>query len=93
MKKAIILTLVGVNLTLLVSLALVSEPPKAYGQSIKGGTDYLMVTGHLRTSYDILYLVDTGKRKMVGLVVDQTSQKITPHGGRRLTVDFQAERR
>jgi len=93
MKKAIILTLVGVNLALLVSLALVSEPPKAYGQSIKGGTDYLMITGRLRQNYDIIYLVDTGKRRMAALIVDQTSKRITPHGARRLTVDFQAEHR
>ena len=93
MKRAAILGLVGLNLALLTALLLASEEPKAYGQALRGATDYVVVTGHYDTDYDALYVIDQGKRKMCYFLFDRTQKKLISSGMRKLRIDFQHEER
>ena len=93
MKKAVILGLVGLNVALLTALLLTAEPPKAYGQAIRGATDYLVITGHYDTDYDAMYIIDQGRRKMCYFLFDRTQKRLIPYGMRKLRIDFQHEDR
>lgn len=88
MKRALIIALVVVNVGLLAALMLATDPPKAYGQAVRGATDYLVVTGHYERNYDAIYMIDLAKRKLCFFLVDKTTKKIQPYSLRRLRTDF-----
>jgi hypothetical protein len=88
MKKAIIVTLVCVNVALLAAMVLVSNVPPAYGQSVRGATDYMVVTGHIQSEFDAMYVLDTGARRLVPIRMNQTTKKMEVWKGRRLVMDF-----
>ena len=90
MKRALIIALVVVNVVLLAALALATDPPKAYGQAVHGATDYLVVTGHYERNYDVIYMIDLGKRKLCYVLLDKTNRTIVPYSPRKLTNDFGA---
>jgi hypothetical protein len=92
MKRFLIIGLVVVNLVLLAALTLASDPPKAYGQSMRGATDYLVVTGRYESGYDALYVIDLAKRKMIYLLFDKTNKRMQAYTpARKLRVDFGSE--
>jgi hypothetical protein len=91
MKRAIIVGLVALNLVLLAALATSGDGSKAYGQAVRGATDYLVTTGRYQKDYDALYVIDLGKRRMCFFLLDRTSKKMTPYGARKFKFDFPAE--
>ncbi|HUT57864.1 MAG TPA: hypothetical protein VNA25_08445 [Phycisphaerae bacterium] len=88
MKKAMIVTLVCINVTLLGALVFVSEVPQARAQALRGATDYLMVTARIDSDTDALYVIDLAKRRMAGFLMDKTKKRMVAFGARRLKVDF-----
>jgi hypothetical protein len=91
MKRAIIVGLVALNLVLLAALATGGDGSKAYGQAVRGTTDYLVATGHYQKDYDALYVIDLAKRRMCYFLLDKTTKKMTPHGARKFKFDFPTE--
>ena len=88
MKKTLIVTLVCVNVVLLLALVLGTAAPKAHGQVFRGGADYLMITGHIGSNWDAVYIVDLAKRRMLSWRFDKTSKRLLPFRGRQLRSDF-----
>jgi hypothetical protein len=93
MKRAILIGLVVLNLALLAALAFSGDGSKAYGQTIRGGHDYLVSTGRFEKDYDALYVVDLSKRRMCYFLLDRTTKKMTPYGARKFRFDFPEEGR
>lgn len=88
MKRALIIGLVVVNVVLLAALLLATDPPKAYGQSVHGATDYMVVTGHYDPEYDAAFVIDLGRRKMCFFLFDKTTKRMIPYAMRKLRTDF-----
>lgn len=88
MKKALIVTLVCINALLLLALVFGPGTSTAEAQVQRGGADYIMVTGQIGTSTDAVYIVDLGKRRLLGLKYDKTNKQLLPIRGRRLRNDF-----
>jgi hypothetical protein len=89
MKKAIVITLVGINAALLVALMLGTSTPTAEAQVARGGADYLMVTGHVGKDWDAVYVLDMGARRILGWQFNKTTKRLEPYRGRSLETDFQ----
>ncbi len=93
MKKALIVALVCVNLTLLMALLFGPTTPKAHGQAFRGAADYLMITGKLATvKSDAVYVVDLAQRRLLAWKFDRTRKRLIPYQGRDLRNDFERER-
>jgi hypothetical protein len=90
MKRSLIIGLVVANVVLLAALTLTTDPPKAYGQAVRGSTDYLVTTGHFEHGYDAIYMIDLGKRKMCYFLFDRTNKRMQAYSMRKLRVDFPA---
>lgn len=94
MKKAVIVTLVGVNAALLLGLMLGVDAPKAQAQIIGARTDYLVLTGKVSKNLDAVYVIDVGKKRMIALHMDRTQKRLLPfRGARRLDKDFPQDKR
>lgn len=88
MKKVLIAALLCVNVALVSMLVAQWPLSKAHAQ-LKGGTDYIAVTGRVDQFLDVLYVLDLAKKKMVGYKFDLTSKKMmVSQSGRDLTKDF-----
>jgi len=89
-KRSIIVALVGINLFLLAALILSSySPPAAYAQRVGGAWNYIAVTCEVDESYDALYLVDLGDRRLHAFVPSQQQNgSIEYVGSRSLKGDF-----
>ena len=92
MKRVLIVTLVCVNLGLLATLMLGTATPKASAQAFRGGTDYLLMTGAIRSDYDAVYVIDLGKRRLLAWKLDRTKKSLVPNRGRDLRNDFERQR-
>lgn len=88
MKKPLIVALVCINAALLLALAIGPGTDKADAQVVRGGSDYMMVTGQIGTSWDAIYVVDLGLRRLLGLRYDRTRKQLLLIRGRRLANDF-----
>ena len=88
MKKALIVALVCVNVALLAALVLTAGASKANAQAYRGAADYLMVSGKIGTDWEAVYLLDLGRRRLLGFRFDKTSQQMLPIRGRILANDF-----
>ena len=88
MKRAMIIGLVALNLFLLAALYYAQDEPKAYGQAVRGATDYLVATNHYERDYDAMYVIDVGRRKMCYFLFDRTNKRMMPYGPRKLRIDF-----
>ena len=88
MRKAIIVTLAAVNVALLLTLLLGGVAPRAEAQVLRGGNDYLMVTGNIGTSWEAVYIADLANRRLLALRYDKTTRRLAPLGNRRLADDF-----
>ena len=88
MKRAILIGLVALNLVLLAALAFSGDGSKAYGQTERGGQDYLVTTGKFSKDYDALYVIDLSRRRMCYFLMDQTDKKLVPYGARKFKFDF-----
>ena len=92
MKKALIVVMVCVNL-LLAALLLGVTLPRAEAQTVRGASNYLVVTGKYdkdRVQYDAVYVVDLVTRKLLGMRFDKRAKRMVPLGrARELGRDFQ----
>src|ERR1035437_7025693 len=88
MKRSLIIALVVANVVLLAALPLTTDPPKAYGQAVRGATDYLITTGHFERGYDAIYMIDLQKRKMCYFLFDRTNKRMQAYAMRKLRNDF-----
>jgi hypothetical protein len=89
MKKALIVALLGVNAALLAALVLGTGTETATAQVFPSGTDYIAVTGKMAQSWDALYVIDQGRRRLRGFAIDKQQKKLTPFGNvRDLPRDF-----
>lgn len=88
MKKTVIIALVCVNVALLASLMLWATTPKANAQVLRGGADYLLMTGHIGSDWDAVYIIDMGSRRLLAWQFDKTKKRLVPIRGRQLKNDF-----
>ena len=88
MKTIVIMALLCVNVAMLAALLLGTSSPIAHAQVIGGGTDYTMVSGNSNAGYDVVYILDLNKRRLMGWRIDPTSHLLRPITGRDLRVDF-----
>jgi len=88
MKKAVIVTLVCVNAALLAALVLGAGAPKAEAQVFRGGADYLMMTGHIGTDWDAVYIIDLAQRRLAAWQFNKTRKRLVAIGVRDLKNDF-----
>lgn len=88
MKKPLIIGLVCINVLLVAALVFTAGTPRANAQVYRGGADYLMVSGHVGTDWDAVYILDLGGRKLLGLRYDKTRKQMMPIRGRELNNDF-----
>jgi len=90
MKKVAIVALVCVNAGLLVALMFGTGADKAQAQAIRGGSDYLVVTGKIQTNVDALYIIDTAKRSLTAWRFERrgTSGKLRQFRIQDLKTDF-----
>ena len=92
MKRALIVTLVCLNLALIAALVLGASTPPARAQAFRGGADYLMVTAAFSSSNDAVYVLDMAQRRLVALAYDKTAKRLLPMRGRQLERDFRQQR-
>jgi hypothetical protein len=88
MKTVLIVLLACINVALLGTLVGGTLVPKAQAQAVRGNTDYLVVTGHIESKADALYILDLAKRRLAVFRIDPTSKKMIAVGARRLKIDF-----
>jgi len=88
MKKAIIVTLVCVNMALVAALMLGASTPPAKGQVIGVGTDYLVVTGRIAKEQSAVYILDLAKQVLGAWEFDKTSKRFRAIGARSIKADF-----
>jgi hypothetical protein len=86
MKKVAVITLVCANV-LLLALVLTRTMPRAFGQTMRGGSNYLLLTGQLEADYDAVYVVDMASRRLAAWKLDRGTKKLTPFQGRNLAND------
>ena len=89
MKKKLIVLLVCLNAALLVALMVGSAVP-TQGQVVGGGADYILLTAHIGSDWDGVYVIDLAKRRMLMLYFDKTKKRLLPYRGVDLTTDFRA---
>ena len=70
MKGYLIGALIVVNLLLVFVLVFGSSPQPAQAQAFRGQTNYIMASGRITDSADILYVVDLATRRMVAIESD-----------------------
>lgn len=88
MKRILVFVLLCINFALLGALLLGALTPKATAQVTRGGSDYLMITGHVGQDWDAVYVIDLGRRRMLGWKFNQTKKRLEPLQGRLLQNDF-----
>lgn len=92
MKGALIVGLICVNLVLVAVLVFGATAPKAQAQVRGGGSDYTMVTGHVGSDWDAVYIVDLKTRRMGGWLFNKTTKRLDLYAGRDLNRDFRPSR-
>ena len=90
MKNAAIIALVCINVGLL-AWVLQSSLSPAQAQTIRGASDYLLLTGQLRDG-DAVYVVDLRTRRMASWKFDQRTKRLVQVRGRDLAIDFKKRR-
>lgn len=90
-KRALIVLLVGLNLTLAAVLILTSwEPPAAFAQAAPLGQNYALVAGEIRDGVDGIYVLDLPVRRLHVFIPnrDQNNRQLFHVGYRDLQRDF-----
>jgi len=86
MRKALIVALVCINIALLA--ALIGLNNRADAQTLRGGNDYVMVTGRIEAGFDAVYVVDLKSRRLAAWRFDRTTKRMKAYKGRTLATDF-----
>jgi hypothetical protein len=64
-KRTLVTVLVGLNLFLVVTLIFTAyEPPAARAQAIGNAGNFVMLTGEVQESTDVVYLFDLAQRNL-----------------------------
>ena len=87
MRKALIVALVCLNVVLVAALLAVNVR-RAEAQHLRGGNDFIMITGRIESSFDAVYVIDLKTRRLAGWRWDRTAKRLIPYKGRTLTQDF-----
>ena len=91
MRKLIIVALICVNLVLVAAVAFHARAEKAYAQRARGGANYTMITSRRDSGEDVVYVVDTNRRIMMGWWADISRPnqfRLVALGPRDLERDF-----
>ena len=89
MKQALIVALVCLNLALLVALVSGATAP-AQAQSVGGRSDYLLVNGMIGRGEDVMYVIDTGARRLAVLRYSVANGRVVTVTGSDLAREFGA---
>lgn len=94
-KAAIIAALVCLVVGLAAALVVVTIPSEANAQAIRGGTDYLVVTGKIQANQDAIYIINTADRNMIGWRFEKrgSSGRLKPFRLQDLKNDFGTEKK
>jgi len=94
MKRALVVTLVCINATLLLALVIGVNASDAKAQGMVGArTDYLIMTGHVANDNDAVYVIDVRRQGMIAFRFDRTKKKLIAYRrGRKLKTDFRREK-
>ena len=87
MKNVAIVALVCVNV-LLLALVIGQAMPRAFGQTMRGASNYQILAGQLEADYDAVYVIDMDTRRMAAWKLDRGTKRLTPFQGRDLNNDF-----
>ena len=90
MKRIVIVALVCANVALVALLLANVVPAAAYGQTERGASNYLMVTGQTENGYSVIYVLDLSTRLLAAWKFDRTTNKLIQLRGRSLERDFAA---
>ena len=92
-KQTLIVLLVGFNLLLAAALIVASQPPnQAFAQPGGRGAGYVCVTATVSgQSYDALFLLDQGRRKLHAFYPSVGTGELRYAGFRDLQDDFRAD--
>lgn len=89
MKRFIIGALVCLNLALVAGVVFNARAGKAYAQR-RGSADYVMITARRSTREEVLFVIDTSRRLMLGFWADTTKKdmRLVTLGPRNIERDF-----
>ena len=87
MKQALIVALVCLNLALLVATISATTAP-AQAQAVGGRGDYLLINCMIAKGEDIIYVIDTGSRRLAAVRYTVQNGRIAPVAMSDLTRDF-----
>ena len=91
MKKILIVSLVCVNVLLVAALISVNLN-RAQAQVIRGGNDYVMITGRVEAGLEAVYVIDMKTRTLGAWWFDRTTKRLRPYTPRNLMSDFGRKR-
>ena len=90
MKKALIVSLLCLNVALLAALVLGANSPEAKAQvgGARKYTDYIMLTGQIWQDNDAVYVVDMSTKRLASWQFEKTRKRLVPFRVRDLNRDF-----
>ena len=91
MRKGLIAGLVCLNVALLVALLAGVAVPRADAQVVGAGTDYLLMTGHISSGYDAVWVVELKNGLLLAYKFDKGQKELVPYRGRALRADFRRQ--
>lgn len=92
-KRAWVVLLIGVNLTLLTTLVVSAwDLPRANAQAAPLASNFVMVAGQIQNNHDGLYIIDLSSRRLYVFEVDRTSKQLVQLDVRDLQQDFRQGR-
>lgn len=87
MKQALIVALVCLNLALLVATISATTAP-AQAQTVGGRGDFLLLNGMIARGEDVVYVIDTGSRRLAVIRYSVQNGRIMPVAMSDLSRDF-----
>ena len=87
MKRLTLIALVGINVVLL-ALVLGNTTPRAEAQTMRGASNYLLMTGRIDTDLDVVYVIDVAERKMAAWEYNPSTKRLQAYRGVDLSRDF-----
>ena len=88
MKKTLVVALVCLNVVLLVALVAGPGTQQARAQTMRGASDYIMITGKINKMVEALYVLDLKTRRLAAWRFDPQRRRLVPYRSRRLADDF-----
>jgi len=90
MKKAIIVSLICLNVGLLAALVFGEGAPQAKAQQTDyfNETDYAVVAGKIETNLEVVYVLDMATQKLGVWKYDMSNRRMIPWRSRSLPSDF-----